>query len=365
MVIIHLANISNSKYNGVNVVVPQYIINQSKYADVLLLNLNNIKLDSLDEHQYKSISITDKITELDFPFSNPDLVIIHGIYDLKVLSYYLIHIKNKLPYISIPHGGLTFESQKKSNMKKKIVNLFVFKKYFLNAEVVQFLSNIEKNESLKYYRKAIVAGNGINVQNNNLYSVKKRDIFKFVYIGRLELNHKGLDMMLEAINLNKKFLEENNVTFYLCGIDYNKTYDYLVNYINNNLLDKIVSIDKKGAFGIDKINKLLDADFFIQTSRLEGLSLAILEVLSLGIPSLITEGVGMGKIYKEYDCGIVANNNAESISKKIEEACLLPIEVRKDMSKNAFLLSKKFEWDYVTQKTIKLYSEVINEIKNK
>ena len=55
-------------------------------------------------------------------------------------------------------------------------------------------------------------------------------------------------------------------------------------------LDDIVFYHYGAVFGKVKEKVLLDNDFFILTSRLEGHPMALIEALSYGLPCLVTQG---------------------------------------------------------------------------
>lgn len=46
MVILHIAFVTDNKANGVSIVVPKYVEEQSKYEEVGLLNLSNYNVES-------------------------------------------------------------------------------------------------------------------------------------------------------------------------------------------------------------------------------------------------------------------------------------------------------------------------------
>lgn len=45
MVILHIAFVTDNKANGVSIVVPKYVEEQSKYENVGLLNLSNYRIE--------------------------------------------------------------------------------------------------------------------------------------------------------------------------------------------------------------------------------------------------------------------------------------------------------------------------------
>ena len=111
--------------------------------------------------------------------------------------------------------------------------------------------------------------------------------------------------------------------------------------------------------GDEKVNILLDADFFVQTSRFEGMPLGILEALSYGIPCLVTRGTTLGEKIEDCRCGIMAETDPESVAVKMMEM----IESKdhyKEMSDNGIkFVEDNFSWNAVAQETVRLYSGLL------
>ena len=109
--------------------------------------------------------------------------------------------------------------------------------------------------------------------------------------------------------------------------------------------------------GIEKENVLLDTDIFIQTSRLEGMPMGILEAMSYGIPCLVTEGTTLGGFISENHCGWHCATNAKSVA----DTLMLAInEVNKlyEFSNNARIATEKtFSWNTIAIDTIKNYTQ--------
>ena len=114
--------------------------------------------------------------------------------------------------------------------------------------------------------------------------------------------------------------------------------------------------------GDEKKKILLKTDAFIQTSKSEGQSLALLEAFSLGIPCIITPGTNFVEIVKEHNMGYGCNLDKNSIGRAIQEAFDNRNQLQ-EMSNNAFEYTKNnYNWNQVIQTTLKKYKEILNEI---
>ena len=104
---------------------------------------------------------------------------------------------------------------------------------------------------------------------------------------------------------------------------------------------------------------LLDGDFFIQTSRFEGMPLGILEALSYGIPCLVTRGTTLGEKIEEGKCGVMAETDPESVAEKMMQM-IGGRDSFKEMSDNGIkFVEDNFSWSAVAQEAIRNYSELL------
>lgn len=314
MIILHIANITDTSANGINVVVPKHVIYQSNYAEVALLNLSNYeyKNDKIKVYNKKNI---DQIEE---PFNKPDIVIFHGLYYIGYLKIAKKLKKEKIPYIIVPHGSLSKKAIKThffKFIKKAVAHVLFFNSFINKSRAIQFLSKGE--QSISYFKKkGIIIPNGIEIPSNFEKMQNVKDQINITFIGRKDIKIKGLDLLLKAVNKAKNDLLSQKVKINIYGTNDKKADKFINNFIKRCDLQDVIK-NNGPVFNEQKEAIFKKTDIFIQTSRTEGLPTAVLEAMSYQIPVLITKGTSIYEDVLMYQCGWVAETNVKSIKKAI------------------------------------------------
>ena len=229
MVIIHIACIDTSLLGGVQVAVPQMVKAQSNYSSVGFINTHGDVIDGIQMLKYGKVF---DLNNFPVPFNCPDVVIFHEVYRFEYIEIYKVLLKAKVPYIIIPHGCLSKQAQKRKFIKKLVGNVLFFNRFIKSACAVQYLSDNEALMSAFPQYPSFVSGNGITAPQTKKESFFENGV-KFVYIGRLEIKTKGLDLLLKAVKLCEVPMRQMNSRVEIYGPDYDGAHTFLREMINS------------------------------------------------------------------------------------------------------------------------------------
>lgn len=357
MILLHIAHVSESRLAGVDVAVPAIVQSQQTVARAALLNLTNAAVSEVSEQlTYTKGMGLDALPE---PFCKPDLIVFHEIYRQPFLSLAKQARAMGIPYVIVPHGGLTKNAQRIKAYKKIPANLLLFDRFIRGAAAVQCLSEREL-EQTSYRVPKFVGSNGVAVGDRKIAFSPSG--LRFAYIGRMDVHIKGLDLLLEALGRERAFLLDNGCRVDLYGPDVGGSRAKLLRLRRKYGLEKLVYFHD-AVTGEEKRRVLDSTDCYIQTSRSEGMSMGILEALGCGIPCVVTEGTGMARLVEEADAGWGCENDAASIAGALKRAVLERARIPEKSGNARALAQKRFSWERVAAQTIERYRALINQAK--
>ena len=351
MVILHLSRVPDDKCNGVVAVVPQHVAAQGKFADTALINLNGIALTGCERQILCGLDALPK------PYDRPDLVVFHEVYKPEFLKAARKFRKLGVPYIIVPHGCLTKRAQRIKRLKKFVANALLFDRFIRGARGIQFLSEQELENS-RFSQKGFVATSGMDMPKNAVRETNP-DRIRMVYIGRMDIEVKGLDLMLQAVQKTAEVLRANRATLDLYGPDRRGSHQVLHDMCRELNIEDLVTIHDK-VLGEEKADVLRRTDIFIQTSRTEALTMGILEALSYGVPCIVTEGTTRARIIREYNAGWTAENETESIRQAILQAIAQRTEWSQKGERAVRLIAENYAWDKISEETVLQYRQFLN-----
>ena len=305
-----------------------------------------------------------------FQMNKEEFDVIHtiGIRSYQSFIAALIAKKKKIPLIISDQGGLTTHPDQKSSLSKNILTFFQkpFIKFVINtATKISVPNEYEKNIFLNFSpsSKIRIIKNGINL--DILDSSKEID-FKLKYniksdyilfLGRFS-KIKGIDTLIESINLLKPKISNSKIKFIIMGVDFGFE-SKLRKMIKEYRLEDLVKIIKNPPRE-DVISAYRDCKFLVYPSRwelspltpLEGFAFrkTIISTTSHGIPSTIQHNE---------NCILVEPDNPHKLSLSImelindEEKCL------KLGNSGYKLVIEQCNSKVMVNQTLKMYEEII------
>ena len=363
MKILFVSKLEGELFKGPSNSVPAQVKAQSKFDDVFWLNMTDVWLDiwTADSFKFAYGAKYSKagLAEVEKIFARPDLIIFEGFYEYPFSKLADDAVKEKIPYILIPRSQLTVKAQKQKALKKFLGNMVYFNKFASNAAAIQYLTEQERAESAKWDYENFVIPNGMTAREH----FKRKwngDALKAVYIGRINIYQKGLDLLIKACASIKSNLLAKNFRLNIHGVTTGaaaQDAQEISNMLDEYQLGDMIKICPP-VFAEEKSNVLKNADMFIMTSRFEGMPMALLEALSYSLPCFVTTGTNMAE---EIQAGR-AGNIAQIDEKNIAHELLSMVEnfpaTYELMGKNANVLSQKYSWDAIAKKSHVVYESV-------
>ncbi|MEA5429000.1 glycosyltransferase [Arcicella lustrica] len=248
-----------------------------------------------------------------------DVIHIHGLWHFAGLAPYLAGVKT--PKCVTIHGLLDRWALANGYWKKKLFGTLFQKSVLDKTELIQINNLDEKNDLQNFlghtHPNVKIVPNGMNLRN--FEKLPEKGIFKekynipkdkklILFLSRINIK-KGLDLLLPAF---KTILDKrNDCILVLAGPD-DGYLSETERFIETESLQE--SIKLVGMLvGEDKLAAFADADIFVLPSHSEGFSIATLEALVSGIPSLLSDRVGFGESIRESNAAHLVELNPQSI----------------------------------------------------
>jgi glycosyltransferase involved in cell wall biosynthesis len=205
-----------------------------------------------------------------------------------------------------------------------------------------------------YNSKISIIPNGLNDSWFNNISTKNtnKNTLRFLYVGSF-LKNKRVPLLINWITkLNKKI----DCTLTLVGgggDDENKILNFL-NSDSNNILRFLGQINDE-----KELRKVYNEhNSLVLISRFETFGLVCIEALSQGLPIIFTSGQGVDGLFQSGDFAFPISNNSYD---EFEKAALIIQRSKCVSNVNAINASKRFEWKFIADNYLNVYTECISE----
>ena len=363
MIILHAAAIMWGKHSGPSASVPGLVAAQNAIEDVHAAIIPTIDSDespprdpNVPVFHRKALLGPPGQIDLPAPFDHPDLVVFHSTY-IPVHARIASRLRRaRIPYLICPRGGMTRGATNKKRLKKRLGNLLFFNRLVHGAAALHCLTEGEAALSSGWGRPTFVVGNGIPLPPRaELANVRRNQQVRLTFMGRLDIHHKGLDLLLDACRIIHEDLADANTHLALHGPDADGSVRELRSRIGLMGLEKLVSLGPPVS-GPSKAELLSHSDGFLHTSRFDGLPMAVLEALAHGVPCLLTPGTNMAHEVAEFGAGWKVETTPGGVAAGIKRALSEDRDVWAEAGRNARrLVEERYRWDIIGRKSVEQY----------
>ncbi|MFM6994746.1 MAG: glycosyltransferase [Sediminibacterium sp.] len=245
-----------------------------------------------------------------------DFVVFHGVFFIEYSKMSSVCRSNRIKYFIKPHGSLVRKSWSKSPFKKSLFYIFYLHRFLRYSHSILFINNEEAAKSF-HNKKFILDFNYIGYNRNYNFRKSKDDkMVRFFFYSRFDFQHKGLDILLDALKaLNANKYPNFEFNFYGSGsVDSVRRLKKELKLINSSFITYKGHIENED----DLQQMFLDNDILVLTSRYEGFPTVISEAMFFGIPPLVTKETNSEFILDE-GIGWQVTLDSKDVVQKIED----------------------------------------------
>jgi glycosyltransferase involved in cell wall biosynthesis len=268
----------------------------------------------------------------------------------------------RLPYVVTPNGGYSQAGLVGSNrLFKSIWMTWQERDYLRRASAVLAVSEAERDDLTRRWPDLTVRYTANAIELEPAPPAPRPPSNDFVFVGRLAIDHKGLDRMIRGF---ARFIDAagpaSPARLLLAGPDWRGSQAALQAMVaERRLSDRILLLGPM--FGDAKAKLMAGARAFVHTSRWEGLPFAMLEAMTLGTPTLLTPETNMGDVVARYQAGLVVDGADDgAIASGFERLARLSDAAHAEMSRAARrLVEENYTWPVAIAQVKAAYEEAV------
>jgi glycosyltransferase involved in cell wall biosynthesis len=288
----------------------------------------------------------------------PDILHIHGIWNLSNFFMQKVAQKENIPIIIQPHGMLEPWALGWHSKRKKMAMILYQKKALNDAELIIATSQQEKDNIKKLGIKTPIKIIPNGIQFDKLKTIKEITNYKkkgkrkrALFLSRVHPK-KGLLNLIHAWSK----ISRNDWVLQIAGPDegghLKEVFDLAKRLNVSDQIEYIGVLNDK-----EKWPTYYSSDLFILPTFSENFGIVILEALGAGLPVLTTTGTPWSEL-ETNSCGWWVEPNEDAISVALNEALSCSVSKLQKMGINGIKYAKNFDWKEISDELEELYFSV-------
>jgi glycosyltransferase involved in cell wall biosynthesis len=275
----------------------------------------------------------------------------------------LLHKKN-IPFVVSLHGGLNPIEMKRKSIRKKIYWNLIEKFIHQKAHAIHFISTAERENYYKTFGTPkpndICVFNPVDFDINGprwQYTNFKVGAPKIAFFGRYDIWNKGIDLMVDLIRrINRAGI---GATLHLHGSPGKKYATVMKHFLKNN--SDIPIFDHGYSKGSKMLSAMASYDLYLQYSRWELFGIALVEALSLGVPTLVSEACDLAPELSSQRAAIKISMDPKKAAETIIAGLSCPEELKLIGERGRKWVMENCDAGSVALQMNEFYESVINE----
>jgi glycosyltransferase involved in cell wall biosynthesis len=232
--------------------------------------------------------------------------------------------------------------------------------FSLYGDKIIAISELEKNylKSLGIEEKKIIKiPLGINLNLFRRYQKYKINDNFLLFVGRFDIDQKGIDILLKAIKISRK--EFNNIKLYIIGYHSENKIKIIKMIKKLNLENEVLIL---GNISKEELIKYYhNCRALVLPSRFEPFGLVILEAFACSKPVIASRVGGIPEIVNEKNGILFKAEDANELAKAIIKIMKMDDDEYKNMCNEAYLTAEKFDIERISQMIIELYESLLTK----
>jgi glycosyltransferase involved in cell wall biosynthesis len=296
----------------------------------------------------------------------PDMLHFHGVHILQHVVVGSRMRRAAIPYCISVHGMLAAAARRRHRLSKSVAGLW--ERPFLRRGAFLHALNEEEAGDLRSHLAAtriVIAPNGIDPAD--LLCVPPggprepplrgaENALTFLFLGRLDPEQKGLDLLLEAWS-EARFGESARLM--LVGPSWRESQPRLAALARRLGVDSQVVFTGPAA-GPQKIELLRNASVFVHTSRWEGLAFSVLEAAALGKPCLLTPAADPSGRFASTNAAVSVEPTPSTIAAGLRRFAQMSAAEREAMGQRGrALMEAEFTWTPIARTLVAAYRQCV------
>jgi glycosyltransferase involved in cell wall biosynthesis len=290
-----------------------------------------------------------------------DGLVLHGTYNPATVAMRHLAKRAGIPYIFIPHDPYPPALRRHHAVRKWVFWHLFESRLIRDAAAVQLLDETHERylRELGCSASVEVIPNGCEVENlNHLPDPLPRPgsarPLRMLFLGRVDRNHKGLDLLIEGFARWRSEPESagHELELVITGKDWGDRGEL------KHLADSLGVGDRVSFTGERKehaLEILAEADLVVLPSRFDGFGLCIVEAMMAGRPVLVSTQAGVSSHVARSGGGWLIEPDVDDIRKGIATALQSLGNWPAMGAKGREYVLEQLTWDHAAQRSIAIY----------